>query len=98
MKTFTIILYSDAGHAWGKVKRRVLHSLGIAGLISSFSYQHGDNVFLEEDIDLGHLLTALHDTGHTVVFKEKHSKSTSRIRGYGRYFIEQGEQIPLQLA
>jgi hypothetical protein len=98
MKTFTITIYADAGHAWGKVKRRVLHSLGIANSISAYSYQHNDNVFLEEDVDLGILITALHDTGHSVVFKEKTATGLSRIRSYERYAVAQGEQLSLELA
>ena len=37
-KTFTITVYSDVGHAWGKVKRDVLVNLGIADKISRYSY------------------------------------------------------------
>ena len=52
MKTFTIIVYNDPSHAWGKVKRKVLDNLGLAQQVSSYSYQYKDNVYLEEDADL----------------------------------------------
>ena len=86
MKTFTVIVYSDAGHAWGKVKRQVLVNLGIADKVSSHSYQYKDNVYLEEDADLSlvcrHLLF---NTDVRIKFVEKHTDRESRIRSYERY-------------
>jgi hypothetical protein len=86
MKTFTIIVYNDPGHAWGKVKRKVLDNLGIAKEISSYSYQYKDNVYLEEDADLSlvcrHLLF---NTDVQIKFVEKHTNRESRIRSYERY-------------
>jgi hypothetical protein len=86
MKTFTIIVYNDPGHAWGKVKRKVLDNLGIAQQVSSYSYQYKDNVYLEEDADLSlvcrHLLL---NTDVQIKFVEKHTNRDSRIRSYERY-------------
>ena len=86
MKTFTIIVYNDPSHAWGKVKRKVLDNLGIAQQVSSHSYQYKDNVYLEEDADLSlvcrHLLF---NTDVQIKFVEKHTNKTSRIRSYERY-------------
>ena len=86
MKTFTIIVYNDPSHAWGKVKRKVLDNLGIAQQVSSYSYQYKDNVCLEEDADLSlvcrHLLL---NTDVQIKFVEKHSDRDSRIRSYERY-------------
>ena len=86
MKTFTIIVYNDPGHAWGKVKRKVLDNLGIAQQVSSHSYQYKDNVYLEEDADLSlvcrHLLF---NTDVQIKFVEKHTNRDSRIRSYERY-------------
>jgi hypothetical protein len=86
MKTFTIIVYNDPSHAWGKVKRKVLDNLGIAQQVSSYSYQYKDNVYLEEDADLSlvcrHLLL---NTDVQIKFVEKHSDRDSRIRSYERY-------------
>ncbi len=59
-KMFTIIMYTDAGHGWAKVKRKVLENLSIAPDVSSYSYQYKDNVYLEEDCDLSLLLQRLH--------------------------------------
>jgi hypothetical protein len=86
MKTFTIIVYNDPSHAWGKVKRKVLDNLGIADKVSSHSYQYKDNVYLEEDADLSlvcrHLLF---NTNVQIKFVEKHTNRDSRIRSYERY-------------
>ena len=86
MKTFTIIVYNDPSHAWGKVKRKVLDNLGIAQQVSSYSYQYKDNVYLEEDADLSlvcrHLLF---NTDVQIKFVEKHTNRDSRIRSYERY-------------
>ena len=84
MKTFTVIVYSDAGHAWGKVKRQVLVNLGIADKVSTYSYQYKDNVYLEEDYDLRLLMEALPETTR-IKFVEKHTDGNSRIRSYERY-------------
>ena len=85
MKTFTIIVYSDRGHAWGKVKRQVLINLGIADQISSYSYAYKDNVYLEEDCDLALLFKTLTALDTTIKFVEKHTDRDSRIRSYSRY-------------
>ena len=85
MKTFTITVYSDGGHAWGKVKRQVLVNLGLADKISSCSYQYKDNVYLEEDCDLALLFETLVALDTKIKFVEKHTDSTSRIRSYSRY-------------
>jgi len=86
MKTFTIIVYNDPSHAWGKVKRKVLDNLGIAHEVSSYSYQYKDNVYLEEDADLSlvcrHLLF---NSDVQIKFVEKHTNRDSRIRSYERY-------------
>jgi hypothetical protein len=82
MKTFTITMYTDSGHGWGKVKRNVLQNLGIEDLISPYSYEMGDNVYLEEDCDLSHLRQVLSDNNVVVRYVEKHTDGDSRIRGY----------------
>jgi hypothetical protein len=84
-KTFTIIVYSDSGHAWGKVKRQVLRNLDLEDKISPYSYQLRDNVYLEEDCDLGLLLQALYNNNTRVKFIEKHTDKESRIRSYDSY-------------
>lgn len=43
--------YTDPGHGWIEVPRRVIKDLGIEKLITPFSYQNGAMVYLEEDCD-----------------------------------------------
>jgi hypothetical protein len=81
----TIKVYEDPGHAWGAVKRKVLFDLGIAGKISTYSYQKGETVYLEEDCDLGVLIGALKAKGNTVVFNEKYTNGRSPIRSYDTF-------------
>ena len=85
MKKFTITVYADPGHAWGKVKRDVLLGLNVEHLISEYSYQLRDNVYLDEDCDLSLVCKALEGTGCKVVFRGKTSNNDSKIRGYERF-------------
>ena len=86
MKTFTIIVYNDPSHAWGKVRRKVLDNLGLAQQVSSHSYQYKDNVYLEEDADLALVCrNLLFNSDVQIKFVEKHTNRDSRIRSYERY-------------
>jgi hypothetical protein len=84
-KTFTITVYSDPSHSWGKIKREVLVNLGIADKITRYSYQRGDFVYCEEDCDLTTVCMALNQHNTRIKFVEKHSTKDSRIRSYDRY-------------
>lgn len=88
MKNTTKVLkfYSDPGHGWLAVKRQSLIDLGIADQITTYSYQRGATVYLEEDLDAGVYLKALRDTGVEVKFLEKNSAHKySPIRSYDHY-------------
>lgn len=84
-KTFNCIYYTDPGHGWFKVKRSVLHNLGIADKISNYSYQRGEYVYLEEDCDAFELYQALKQQDTVLCFTTKQSNTDSRIRSYERY-------------
>lgn len=79
--------YTDPGHGWGAVKRKVLADLGIADKITSFSFQKGDTVYLEEDCDLSKLTTALSINGIWIEHVQKHTDRRSPIRSYEPYRI-----------
>jgi hypothetical protein len=88
MKTFTIMVYSDPAHSWGKVKRQVIDNLGLAQGVSDYSYQLRDNVYLEEDCDLTkffntYVATTGREPKHTTIYSER-----CRIRTYERYTPE----------
>jgi len=85
MKTKTITVYADPGHAWAKVSKKELIKLGIADDISSCSYENGDFAFLEEDCDLEKYILALRAKGVAYKFKENHTNRQSRIRNYYHY-------------
>ena len=80
-----IKIYTDSGHGWGAVKRTVLSNLGIANKITSFSFQKGNTVYLEEDCDLPSLITACAVKGIQIEFVQKHTDRRSPIRTYNRF-------------
>ena len=82
----TYMFYTDPGHSWLRVLRTEIET--IKGQISSFSYQNGKYVYLEEDCDAGIFLK--HRFGEDVSFarlqekgllKEKYAENTI-IRSY----------------
>jgi len=77
--------YQDPGHGWVAVKRSLVESLGIADAITPYSYQNGQTVYLEEDLDADLLIKALTARGETVTFDVRHTNSHSSIRNYPHY-------------
>lgn len=55
--------YHDAGHGWYAVKKEVVLALGIANLISIYSYQDSAHAYLEEDCDANHFFEAVKKLG-----------------------------------
>lgn len=85
-KVVKIKVYSDPGHAWGAVKRKVLDQLGITNNITEYSFQKGGTVYLEEDVDLGKLLDRGGVLGYEFTVVEKNLPHRySPIRSYERY-------------
>lgn len=78
--------YSDAGHGWLAVKRAELVRLGIIGKISSFSYQRGKTVYLEEDCDASLFYGAKKKANEPFEVKEKH-QDRSPIRSYDCFSV-----------
>ena len=82
----TITIYHDPGHSWAKVHRKTLHELGIAHLITPYSYQRGEHVYLEEDCDFAAFLDAWkHQRGGIPPFRERYTNRQSKIRSYRSY-------------
>lgn len=77
--------FTDPGHGWVKVPRKLLAKLEIAHKISRYSYSRGDSVFLEEDCDLGHLFTALEQGNIKLDLVTRHTNRQSKIRSYNSY-------------
>jgi hypothetical protein len=74
----------DPGHGWLHVQRSELERLGITHNITSHSYQNQDQVFLEEDLDMGVFITAKEALGEPVEIKHRTVRNTP-IRSYQRY-------------
>lgn len=87
MRKLTLNIYSDPGHAWCKVPRKLLAKLGIADQITTYSYQRNDSVYLEEDCDLGTFIVALNKAGVSVAFREFNTNKQSKIRSYNHYTL-----------
>ncbi len=80
------VFIADPGHAWLPVKRSLLNELGVAGDISSYSYQEDDTVYLEEDCDAGVFLEAWKQVnpGQHMHFGSEYVENT-HIRGLQPY-------------
>ena len=77
--------YNDPGHAWMAVKRAELERLGILDKISSYSYQRGKTVYLEEDCDYSIFKHAKMAKGEDFVAIEKYTDNRSPIRSYEHF-------------
>jgi len=82
MNTYTF--YSDPGHGWIAVPRAELVALGIDGQITSYSYQKGDMVYLEEDCDYATFANAKEQAGQPFNTREVYQENTP-IRNYQSY-------------
>ncbi len=77
---------SDAGHGWLSVSHDDIRTLGISGLITSYSYINGTRVFLEEDQDAAVFLEAAEKAGWDVTHTTQTCKADhSRIRNLPQY-------------
>ena len=80
-------MYSDPSHAWLKVHITMLDKLNLTNKISSFSYQHGADIFLEEDQDAPLFAKKYEEVFGKKIAKINHHNSdkASRIRNYKHY-------------
>jgi len=78
------IFHADPGHAWLAVKRAELIRLNILDKISSFSYEKGKTIYLEEDCDAGIFLKAKEEVKEEVNIKESYQENTP-IRNYPHF-------------
>lgn len=78
--------YSDPGHGWLAVKRKLLDELNLKFTITHYSYQKGHTVYLEEDCDAGIFIQKMREArGIEVKIQEKMSNRRSPIRSYEPY-------------
>lgn len=85
-KKMKVKWFSDPGHGWLRVKIHNLIELGIAGKISSFSYQRGQWAYLEEDCDASVFMQAAEAQGVEVELEpESRCNKSSAIRRFNSY-------------
>jgi len=80
MKTQKLTFHCDPSHGWLEVMYEDLEALGIAGLISAYSYAKGDRAYLEEDCDAGLYIQGAKAAGWTIQIVEKYTGTDSHIR------------------
>jgi hypothetical protein len=85
--TFKIVYHTDPGHGWLEVNRKLLKEFDVEDKITSFSYQKGNTVYLEEDCDAATLVTAMAIKGHVIEYVNKHTNDTSPIRDLDCYTV-----------
>lgn len=83
-KVKVYIFHQDPGHGWLAVKRKELIDLGLADCISSYSYQKGKTVYLEEDRDAPLFIDILKKKGIEFHYRASHLEKTP-IRSYASY-------------
>ena len=67
------------------MKRELVEMLGIQGLITSYSYQKGDRLFLEEDADASLLMRSLGELNIRYSVVDRHTNTDHWIRALDRY-------------
>jgi len=84
MTKATLRFTADPGHGWLHVKRDIARMImgDDFNKISSFSYQRGATLYLEEDCDAGYFLKACKERGVEVDTKVTHYRSLAPIRSY----------------
>lgn len=88
MKTFKY--YHDSQHGWLAVKKNLLKELSISQKISSYSYQRGQTVYLEEDSDLDIFFKAYNSKyGIDPICESYYHDGNSPIRSYDCFVREQ---------
>jgi len=80
MKTQKLTFHCDPYHGWLEVNQADIETLGIAGLISVFSYAQGDTAYLEEDCDANLYIEGAKAAGWTIQIVEKYTGTDSHIR------------------
>ena len=83
-KTFTF--YHDPGHGWLKVNKKDLVELSLEDKISRYSYQSGDNIYLEEDCDATLFQQSYKAKYGELIYKEVYQDNIfiRRLPGYER--------------
>ena len=80
------ILIEDGGHGWLRVPRTLLKRLGIEKKITSYSYQKGSWVYLEEDQDASTFFYAYQKKfNKKPEYERQYDGDYSKVRNYQSY-------------
>ena len=80
--TMKVKYYTDPGHGWIAVKRKVLEQFMPYSDVTCFSHVKGKTVYLEEDYDASRFLDAVRARGIAVIFENRYTDRTHPIRSY----------------
>jgi hypothetical protein len=95
--------YSDTGHGWLKVSLKLIYELNIQNNISSCSYMHKTNAYLEEDCDMGTFFKAYlkkdelawEDIAGYIDYMPQSNKQ-SRIRNYESFSVKEHNNLMIE--
>jgi len=82
IRKLTLIHYTDPGHGWLKVPKRVLAELDYLKEVSSYSYERNNHVYLEEDKDATGFLKLLESKNIKYKIRGLSTNKQSKIRSY----------------
>jgi hypothetical protein len=83
--------YDDPSHGWLAVPRCWVIALGIEAFTSSWSYQRGQFVYLEEDDDAARLRIAAEHFGYKLFVSVRHNDKRSPIRSLDCFGLREEE-------
>ena len=88
-KVKKLMMFEDPGHGWCRVRRAEKLFQKVAKEITSYSYQRGDYVYLEEDYDLGLYYKACVEAGYEIEWVYNVARERmSKIRSYQHYVYQ----------
>ena len=88
-KVKKLMMFEDPGHGWCRVRRAEKLFQKVAKEITSYSYQRGDYVYLEEDYDLGLYYKACVEAGYEIQWVHNIARErSSKIRSYQHYVYQ----------
>ena len=78
----------DPSHGWLEVPRGLLQVLGIEHTITSYSYQHNDKVYLEEDLDMIKFIRAIKANSNILPDIQDVYQERTAVRSYDPYEVD----------
>ena len=86
-----VMKYDDPSHGWIAVPRKWVLALGIEAFTSSWSYQRGNYVYLEEDDDAARFRIAAERFGYKLFVSVRHTDKRSPIRSLECFGLRENE-------